>query len=102
MHPRIFLYLNPKLFNMKMVTIRESDCSMTSPGHHIPHEVNSRDECQRLCTEEEAGVHQSFFDFVAIVGEKSESDKSFFDMGIFGGISDKFTFDVGIFGGNFR
>ena len=36
---------------------RESECSMTSPGHQIPGEVGSRDECQQLCTEEEV---QSF------------------------------------------
>ena len=29
---------------------------MTSPGHQIPGEVGSRDECQQLCTEEEVGL----------------------------------------------
>ena len=58
---------------------------MTSPGHHIPHEVNSRDECQRLCTEEEVGVDQSVFGFTHIFWWEN-SDKSIFDVGIFGGV----------------
>merc|ERR1711899_227464 len=33
--------------------VRESDCSMTTAGHKIPREVESRDECQQLCTEDE-------------------------------------------------
>ena len=33
--------------------IRESDCSMTTAGHKIPGEVDSRDECQQICTEDE-------------------------------------------------
>ena len=40
---------------------RESECSMTSPGHQIPGEVGSRDECQQLCTEEEVGLLLYFY-----------------------------------------
>merc|ERR1711899_248158 len=33
--------------------VRESDCSMTTAGHKIPREVDTRDECQQICTEDE-------------------------------------------------
>ena len=47
------IFIKSKVDSLEILVIRESDCSMTTAGHKIPREVDTRDECQQLCTEDE-------------------------------------------------